>query len=255
MAQNGYHQPPFQAAPYSPSYGQESNVYNSQSYSEKAVQPTYPRTPSPYSSPDPVVIANKYEPNVSVSALERATPDASHRARQNSYLHLASADRDPLPPSPNSSTFQYHLDRDGIKLESTACQYFLTWILALLTLGWVIFTIYFAYNCSIDNPLSESLIFSKPERTILLLNVLSQFTIFLLGELTTSAFEAVRWALASTPNGISAFTFVGLSRATSVLGIVSLLFHNRISGPGAPILEKDGHRLWGLQRYVLFSLV
>jgi hypothetical protein len=62
----------------------------------------------------------------------------------------------------------------------------------ILTCSTVAFTGYFAYNCSIKVPQSRHLLFSRPERTILLLSLLSQITIFLLCSLTDRVFELVR---------------------------------------------------------------
>ena len=72
-----------------------------------------------------------------------------------------------------------------------------TWLLAIATCASVIFTVYFAYNSTLEKPLSQALIFSRPQRTILTLSILSQLTIFLMGHLTNSLFEMVRWAFAS----------------------------------------------------------
>jgi hypothetical protein len=247
MAQNVYRQTAFQSPEYRASYQGQSGQYDATEYFDHEAQSPFRQEPAAYKQSTPGDIQHKYEPEVTVDTLE-STPIGSFHGQRNPYLHLSQDTHDKAPPSPASSTFKYHLDHAGVKLESTFRQYFLTWVLALFTLGWIIFTIYFAYNCSISNPLTPSLIFSKPERTILLMNILSQFTIFLLAELTLSVFEALRWAFASSPHGINAFSFVGLSRATSLLGILSLLIRNRIREPGEPILSKDGHRLWGLQR-------
>jgi hypothetical protein len=123
-----------------------------------------------------------------------------------------------------------------------------TVFLAVLTGLCMIFTIFFAYNISLEQPLSTKLIFEKPERSILVLNVASQITIFCLAELTSAVLEATRWAFACTNSGTSAYTFLALSRATSIVGVLSLLFSN---GAKPKTFQKDGHRLWGGQRYFL----
>lgn len=123
-----------------------------------------------------------------------------------------------------------------------------TLLLAVLTALCMIFTIFFAYNSSLELPLSTKLIFERPERSILALNVASQITIFCLAELTSVVLEATRWAFACTSSGTSAYTFLALSRATSIMGVLSLLFY---SGAKPKTFQKDGHRLWGGQRYFL----
>ena len=109
-------------------------------------------------------------------------------------------------------------DPGGTRLDSTLRQFLWTWILTLIATGWVTFTICFAYNCTLQSPFSTALLFSRPENTLLVLNVLSHGTIILLKDLTSCAFEAVRWAFASSKEGVSASNFIGLSRATNALG-------------------------------------
>jgi len=106
-------------------------------------------------------------------------------------------------------------------------------------------TIFFAYNSCLEQPLIAILIPETPERNILVLNVLSQITIFFLTELTCSVFEITRWAFASREGGVHAFTFLVLSRATSLAGVCALLATNcrkRFQW------KRDGHWIWGSQR-------
>lgn len=120
-----------------------------------------------------------------------------------------------------------------------------TLLLAYSTAICMSFTIYFAYNSSLERPLSTWLIFERPERAILALNIASQITVFLLGELTISVLEAIRWVFACSASGTSAYTFLALSRATNIFGVFCLL-HGKGRTPRK--LERDGHRLWGSQR-------
>jgi len=128
----------------------------------------------------------------------------------------------------------------------------LTWALALLCLALVVFTVYFAYNCSRMHPISRWLLFSKPQRTLLALNILSHSTIFFLGILTDDLFENTRWAFAVSRRGIAALCFLALSPATSYLGVMILLLRSislRLTGLrwGAP--SHDSYHFWGIQRY------
>lgn len=107
------------------------------------------------------------------------------------------------------------------------------------------FTIFFAYNSSIQHPLSTTLILAQPERSISVLNILSQITIFLFGWLTSTAMENVRWAYACSRTGTSTYTFLVLSGATNIVGVLRLL----VSKDTRPDFRRDGHRLWGSQRY------
>ena len=119
-----------------------------------------------------------------------------------------------------------------------------TLLLVILTALTMSLTVFFAYNSSLPEPISRKLIFAKPERSILVLNLASQITIFCLAELTSSVMEVLRWALACTVPGVSAHTFLALGRSTNVVGVLFILF-----GRGAQA-NADSHRLWGSQRYI-----
>jgi hypothetical protein len=90
-----------------------------------------------------------------------------------------------------------------------------------------------------------SLVAKNPQNTILILNVLSQVTLFFLSELTKLVLEATRWALACSENGSSALTFLALGQATGLLGTMYLSF-----GPSflASRMDKNGPRVWGIQK-------
>jgi hypothetical protein len=121
---------------------------------------------------------------------------------------------------------------------------FVTLILAVLTAMTMTFTIFFAYNSSLERPFLSSFVPKTPERSILILNLTLQITLFILGELTSSVFEATRWALACRASGTTALTFLILSRATSFLGTIYLSI-----GRGG-VAGRNGHQVWGLQRYL-----
>jgi hypothetical protein len=123
-----------------------------------------------------------------------------------------------------------------------------TCALAIVTILCMTSTIFFAFNSSLENPPVPSLVAKSPERTILILNVMSQVTLLALAELTIFAMDSLRWAMAITPDGISALTFLVLSKATTFLGALVLSFHSTaVSGAGP--------RIWGAQRFERFKLM
>lgn len=127
-------------------------------------------------------------------------------------------------------------------LKSKLRQYIVVWLLALLSISWTTFTIFFAYNSSMLQPVAPALIPATPQNAILAINIFSQITIFLLGELSVSVFEAIRWSIASSGYGISAFSFIVLSRATSNLGVLRLLSRFKTK-------SGKSFRIWGTQRF------
>ena len=123
-----------------------------------------------------------------------------------------------------------------------------TLTLACVTIAVMVFTVFFAYNSALEQPYSPLFISNRPERSILILNIASQVTIFFLAELTSLALDATRWALACSTSGVSALTFVALSRATNMIGTLYLLIGQSQTTAGA--FQRHSHRLWGLQKYL-----
>ena len=119
-----------------------------------------------------------------------------------------------------------------------------TFVVAILTALCMTFTIFFAANSSLENPILTSFVSKTPETSILILNLASQITLFALAELTSSVLEATRWALACRASGTTALTFITLSRATGLFG-TAYLAAGKSGVPG-----RNGHRIWGCQRYL-----
>jgi len=209
--------------------------------SRSPLTPEFLRYPSPIEEPgDGNTISPEDRPRTSFLSYRSDGSDATNLIERSTPLQS---------PNNRPASFKSQLqfdNGDGVVLRSPTRNFIWTWILTIVSTVWVLFTVYFAYNCTLEKPLSTWLIFPGPDNTILTLNVLSHGTIFLLRELASSVFEAVRWAFASSKEGISAFSFLGMSRATSPLGVLNLMARSATSRWFA----KDGHRMWGLQRYV-----
>ena len=124
--------------------------------------------------------------------------------------------------------------------------------LALLSAVCLCITVFFAYNCSLPTPISSKLLFKRPGTSILVLNVLSQVTMFCLAELALCVLGVLRWAFVSHPYGTPAYTFLALSRATNVAGVLYMILGR---GPRPGRFQRDGHRVWGIQRSDLALLV
>jgi hypothetical protein len=129
---------------------------------------------------------------------------------------------------------------------------FIVFTIALITAICLTATIFFAYNSSLEQPRLPSLVAKSPERTILILNVMSQLTLFFLAQFTSLVLEATRWALACSTTGTSALTFLTLSQATTLLGTLYLSFGSDNHGGR---VERHKHRLWGGQRCSSYFLM
>lgn len=114
--------------------------------------------------------------------------------------------------------------------------------MAVVTALCMAFTVFFAYNSSVEQPYLSLFVTKKPERSILILNIASQITIFCLAELTSLVSDWFRWALLRSHGGTSALTFLVLSRMTNIFGALFLSFFPS---------KTHSHRKWGLQRYDL----
>jgi len=117
-------------------------------------------------------------------------------------------------------------------------QYLTFCLLYILTLLVVSATIAFAFLSSSLHPFN---VFPSPQQTIVALNVASNASVFLIGEVLTSACEMLRWTLAANPAGLGMASFLALGRATGLLGVMSLV----ISKQGGV-----GHQKWCGQRYI-----
>lgn len=110
------------------------------------------------------------------------------------YSSLIASTTSQRHPRRRTITFQ----QNATKLQSTPRQLLWTWVTALVSALWMAFTVIFAFNCSLRRPFSQRLLPPRSEDSLLILNVLSHGTVLLLGQLTSQAFETVRWALASS---------------------------------------------------------
>jgi hypothetical protein len=109
------------------------------------------------------------------------------------------------------------------------------YIVTLLLSGALFFYIHAAL-VSQNSPLGPLLL--DPSKTVLLVSALSQSFVLLLQFLLSCVFNNLRWQLAARDSGVLVSTFLGLSRATSLWGIV-MLMRRRI------------HVIWGIHRYAL----
>lgn len=131
---------------------------------------------------------------------------------------------------------EYTEEARGIVLRPKWQQYRTNFVLFLLAVISLTGTTLVACLSSSTQPTVK---FSNPKITVLALTIGSGASVFLLGQLISSAFDRLRWTLAASPDGIDLATFLGLSKATELLGVLSLVFSNNQLGPPK----------WCIQRY------
>jgi hypothetical protein len=124
---------------------------------------------------------------------------------------------------------------EGFVIQPKYKQYFIDVLLLVITFFVVVGTIALAFQSSSFQPSSP---FSTPEKTIRALNIGSIFSVLLTGELLTTTCDKLRWALAATDSGLGIASFLALSRATGLTGVLNLVFAD----------QNVGHRKWCGQR-------
>jgi hypothetical protein len=83
-------------------------------------------------------------------------------------------------------------------------------------------------------------LWSSPSKTLLIVSMLSQSYILLLESLLSGVFNILRWQLASRDNEIPVSTFLGLTGATSLWGLIVLMC-------------RCSNLRWGFHRYIYNS--
>jgi len=173
--------------------------------------------------------------------------------RSTIYSEINSSEHElPNTPLPRYSTTTIGPQHDGIRLQSSARQLYLDWILLFATIFWCLLTALFAWNASRDEP-NLSFGFANPTWTLAFLSAFSTISMFLVGELVQVTFERVRWTLASRPRGVLLTNFLGMSRATSLVGVFGLLFLSGKGDQARTLSQKlaDKPQWWIIQRFIL----
>jgi hypothetical protein len=157
---------------------------------------------------------------------------------------------DPDTPPPRYGSTLAAKRYEGTRLQSSARQLYLDWGLAAGTIIWCLITAIYAYNATLERPRLK-IIFTDTRWTLAFVSALSQISMFLVGELVQATFERVRWTLASRNKGLLLTNFLGISRATSLIGVLGLLVLSGKGGQTRTVREKlaDKRQMWILQRY------
>jgi hypothetical protein len=199
-------------------------------------------------------------------ALRRAIP-SPRAGRENSIIELPllsneeqNQDNDSrsilteggfTPPSSSKfATFRFQTSdgepsqsHEGVQLDNSSLYF--TWCLFAVTTLSCAVTSYYAYNATLTYP-NQNFIPSSSEWTMGILNTMTTVSAFLLGELVQAVFERVRWILASRQQGVQMGDFLGMSRATSIAGVLALSWGTtKVS-----YVKKSKMRKWIVQRYV-----
>jgi hypothetical protein len=134
-----------------------------------------------------------------------------------------------------------------------------TWIPDFWTLTLVVisisvtgFTVYYSWNASIALNPSQRFLWFQSDATVFTVNILSYIATVFVNALIDATCDDIRWRHSSREKGIPVLSFLALSSATSLWGLIHLLFSPvpRIQSTS----QSMSHRLWSLQRYVTLEL-
>lgn len=132
-------------------------------------------------------------------------------------------------------TFRYTPGKKSA-LQPKAERFLTTCLTCVAAVVSTVFSVYYSYTVLVNEDAVPPALSLSPGKTVMVINVLSHVVAFLCWSLLSDASEALRWALACRPQGISLASFLALSRATTLPGVAYLC---TVWGE---------HILWGLQR-------
>jgi hypothetical protein len=131
-------------------------------------------------------------------------------------------------------------DRAATHLESRRRRFLPTWLVAVMTLASAAATVWYSTRAMLDSRALPPSLSHGPGMTVLVVNVLSHLVAFLCLTLYTETMEALRWALACRRVGVPLTTFLAMSRATPLMGVLHLC---RVRG---------AHQFWAVTRFVSY---
>jgi len=137
---------------------------------------------------------------------------------------------------PNDSTESSLNEVRATLLASKGRKHLTTWLTAILTLASSALTVWYSQRAMVDRTALPPALQHSPGTTVLIANVLSHIVSFLVVTLFMETLESLRWALACRRQGVLLTTFLAMSRATPVAGVLYLC---KVRG---------WHQIWALQR-------
>jgi len=109
-------------------------------------------------------------------------------------------------------------------------------------MSFVFVAYYVQQTLTVQKPALGALLFS-PSTTVAVINAMSTILVTLIAGLYAMVFDAVRWQLAARERGVRYITFLSLSAATSLWGVVHL------------VLLTGFHQIWCIQRYISPTII
>jgi hypothetical protein len=153
----------------------------------------------------------------------------------SSYGHDDYPQPPTLTPTPTTTTADVQALRTSL-LQHKRQRFLSTWIIAILSIIMSSLSIWYSWRVMVDETALPTRLVLSPGATVLVANILSHVVAYLCWSLASDTMEALRWALASRPEGVLLTSFLALSRATPLIGVVYLCS------------VRGQHWLWAAQR-------
>jgi len=110
---------------------------------------------------------------------------------------------------------------EPIRLEPKWKQHVYYLVMMGSTMGWVAFTVAYAFLSS--SPQHTFFSFPHSQNSIILLTLFANLTVFFLVQCFSGVCDKLRWTLAVRESGVDMSTFLGLSGGTTPAGLVRLM--------------------------------
>ena len=176
----------------------------------------------------------------SITDLRRDSPTPNARFQRTSLDENKFSTDMPFPPGRDNMAGSARSKlQGGTKLSSVFWQFKSLIILCFGAIPISVLLLYYIFTVFVSRDPNLGPLLFQPSRTLLVVTIMSQLLSLLINELFISVFEALRWQLASRKSGVHVTTFLVLSKATSLFGVLRLLYAGGIAD----------HVWWCMQRY------
>lgn len=164
--------------------------------------------------------------------------DPSNRSTSTAYRNIGSEEQ--ILYGYNREGGWASANNDGVQtslLERKSRRLATTWILAVMAISTSAFSVFYSHRVLVNKASLPSSLLLPPGATVLVVNVMSHVVAYLCLRLFSDTIEALRWALACRPEGILLTSFLAMSRATPLMGVLYIC------------KTKGSHQVWAFQRY------
>lgn len=208
------------------------------SYELPEVQSVSPIDIRPYSWKEPTHLPNENEKDRNghrLSEVSLSDDDITTSRLPFTSIQFENENGEMLSDKDRSFSTQAEPIRSSF-LEPKSQRFFSIWTIAISSAISTILTISYSYIVLVSPNAVPKHLVTSPGTTVLIVNILSHLVAFLVWGLFGDTLEALRWALACRTKGVLLTSFLALSRATQLSGVMYLC------------TTQGSHQLWAIWR-------